>query len=354
MRDIPFLAQNGGNGWATTFDLTQNGLLINLAGIRKISFNAARTEITLQGGALVSNVVAAGYANSALITTGTCNCIGTLGAILGGGVGNLMGLYGLGVDNIISLKVVLPTGVAAIITPQDADLWWAFRGAGPNFGIVTSAVMKSYPVNNTGLNAWLGPLIFTEDKLEALIGEMDALFLKPEMSMSLNFVTSGAPNYTALILLDVFYYGMEAAGKAAFSSLYAVGIAADETSVQPYDEWNAGSDIACIKGGFKPDFGAGLAHLVPATWRAVFNDYKTFVQTPGAGNSAILLDAYSMVKAKSIPDSSSSYPFRSTVKFNAVASTAYANSSLNSTALAFGSKLRNIWRSTSGLSSNST
>lgn len=93
------MAQNGGHGWATTFKLGQDGLLINLGWLNAVTFNVERTQVTVQGGALISDVIAAAYANNAQVQTGNCNCVGTLGAILGGGYGNLMGLYGFGVDN---------------------------------------------------------------------------------------------------------------------------------------------------------------------------------------------------------------------------------------------------------------
>ena len=61
-----------------------------------------------------------------------------------------------------------------------------------------------------------------------------------------------------------------------------------------------------------------------------------------------------MYKAKSLPDDPSSYPFRSTVKINAVVNTWYKDPSLDAVAEAFGSKVRDLWRSTAGLASNST
>lgn len=73
--------------------------------------------------------------------------MGTLGAGLGGVYGNLLGLHGFSVDNILSLSVVLANGSLVTATEEsDGDLFWALRGAGPNFGVVTSVVMKSFPV----------------------------------------------------------------------------------------------------------------------------------------------------------------------------------------------------------------
>ncbi|ESZ99284.1 hypothetical protein SBOR_0325 [Sclerotinia borealis F-4128] len=350
--NIPFLAQSGGHGWSTTLDLNQNGILINLAGTKSISFNSDKTEITFQGGALISDVVNASYANSALVPTGTCNCVGTLGAVLGGGFGNLIGLYGFGVDNLLSLNVVTSFGTAITVSPtSNPDLWWAMRGAGPNFGIVTSAVMKSYPVDSSKLTAWTGPLIFTGNQLTALIEALDELVLQPEMSIAMFFLMS---NNSPIILLTVFYYGTEAAGKEAYAPIYAVGPIVDETAILPYDEWNAGGDAFCAKGDSKPSWGTGLAELDTTAWTSVWNEWLAFAQLPGANNSAMILDMYSLEKARTIEDSSSAYPFRSTVNFNAIATAWYSDPALDAAAETFGSNVRDVLRSTSGLCTNST
>ena len=331
-----------------------NGLLINLGALNGVTFNANKTEATVQGGALINDTIAAAYANGVQVQTGNCNRVGTLGTILGGGYGNLLGLHGFGVDNLISLNVVTASGSMMTITPKDTELWWAFRGAGPNFGIVTSAVMKSFPVQDDQLKAWLGPLTFTEDKIEPLVQAIDNLVLEPEMNIFLYYLTSRAPDYTPMIVSTLFYYGNETAGKAAFASIYDVGPSSDGTVTLEYNHWNDGSAGSCVKGGRKPSYGAAFTHMVPSTWGAVWDEFVAFVKTPGTGDSQILLEAYSLFKARSLPDNSSSFPFRSTVNFNAVAIPWYSNSSLDRAAEAFGSKTRGLWRSANGLERNST
>ena len=81
-----------------------------MRGINMMTFTAQKTQTTVQGDALISDVIAAAYAQNVQVTTGNCNCIGTLGAILGRLYGNLMGMHGFGVDNLISLQLVTPSG----------------------------------------------------------------------------------------------------------------------------------------------------------------------------------------------------------------------------------------------------
>jgi FAD/FMN-containing dehydrogenase len=122
--DIPFLAQNGGNGWATTFTLKNNGVLINLARLNEMTFNSDRTRATIGGGTRINDTIAAANSAGALVETGNCNCVGTLGAYLGGGYGNLLGLYGFGVDNILSMRVVTANGtIKTVSSTSNSDLF---------------------------------------------------------------------------------------------------------------------------------------------------------------------------------------------------------------------------------------
>lgn len=96
------------------------------------------------------------------------------GAGLGGGHGLLEGQYGLVIDNIIHLNVVLADGTAIGVNATSyPDLWWAMRGAGHNFGIVTSAQLK---VHGRTTDTWhWHNYWWTGDKLEAIFEAINAL-----------------------------------------------------------------------------------------------------------------------------------------------------------------------------------
>lgn len=77
--------------------------------------------------------------------TGVCECTGLMGVALGGGHGTLQGHYGLLTDQIVAARVVLANGKAVTAsTKKNSDLFWALRGAGHNFGIVTEVTYKVY------------------------------------------------------------------------------------------------------------------------------------------------------------------------------------------------------------------
>jgi FAD/FMN-containing dehydrogenase len=115
---------------------------------------------TLLAGTLTKEVVDAAHAEKAHIVTGVCNTVGIIPALLGGGLGNLISLYGLGVDQILSARLVLASGeVITCSNTENRDLFWGIRGAGHNFGIVTQLMVKAYPQVNGGAH-WTGLLGF--------------------------------------------------------------------------------------------------------------------------------------------------------------------------------------------------
>lgn len=327
-------------------------MLISLASLNQVTFNANKSQATIGGGSNINNTISHAYAAGALVETGNCNCVGTLGAILGGGYGNLMGLYGFGVDNVLSLRVVTADGKLLDVTADShPDLFWALRGAGPNFGIVTSAVVKSYPATGQDLQAWMGDLVFSPDKLEQVIQAIQDLKLEPEMNIFLYFIA--VESEPAIVATPFLYKGNATSGRAAFASLYNIGPELDTTTTLPYNQWNTGGDGFCIRGDRKPSYGAGFQNMIPAVWRQIWDRYVEFQKNPGAENSVVILEAYSLIKARSVHPNSAAFPHRN-VNFNAVAIPWYNDTSLDDEAQAFGIAARDLWRATDGLHQTST
>jgi len=95
--------------------------------------------------------------------TGTCECVSYLGPGLGGGHGWLQGRYGLVSDQYVSLRLVLADGTVEIVDKKD-KLFWALKGAGHNFGIVTEVTAKIFDLKTPDYG--LQTLIFRGDKVE--------------------------------------------------------------------------------------------------------------------------------------------------------------------------------------------
>lgn len=110
-----------------------------------------------------------------------CECTSVAGPLLGGGHDIVAGQYGYVLDNIISARVVVASGeIVEVSDTKNSDLFWALRGAGHNFGIMTSFEMKAYdiPSNWTVYN-----IPFSGDKLEQIY-ELVNKFEEPSFDRS--------------------------------------------------------------------------------------------------------------------------------------------------------------------------
>ncbi|KAH7386628.1 FAD binding domain-containing protein [Phaeosphaeria sp. MPI-PUGE-AT-0046c] len=351
---LPFLAQNGGNGWAA-FPQTKDLVIINLCALNTLEVAADKKIAVIGGGARVKEIIDAADAADVCVMTGNCNSVGVLGASLGGGYGNLMGRLGFGVDTIQEMRVVTASGeLRTVSATQDEDLFWAMRGAGPNFGIVTSATVNALSMSKDERMAWSGALIFTDDKLEAIVEAIDNLQLEPETICFMYFSSSGPPNHAPVVIVTLWQlHGTPESGKAFFRPFFDIGPMMDTTRVLPYTEWNSGANPFCEHMKRKPAFGAGFGKMDPKTWRDVWHKYVEFQQKPGAHGSVILLEAYPPCKSKLNGAAPSSFPHRS-VRFNAAVMPWYDDEALDEEGVTFGKAVRELWQKNSGLGSNAS
>jgi hypothetical protein len=114
-------------------------LVIDLSAMRQVSVDPETMVATVGGGATSADVLRASAPYAMSAATGTVGVVGMTGLTLGGGYGPVMGRFGLALDNLLGAEVVLADGrlVAADVS-HEPELYWALRGGGGNFGVVTS------------------------------------------------------------------------------------------------------------------------------------------------------------------------------------------------------------------------
>jgi FAD/FMN-containing dehydrogenase len=146
--------------------VTEGGLMIDLSTMKGVHVDAVRRTIRAQGGVTIRQLDRTAAAFDLATPSGVVSSTGIAGLTLGGGQGWLMGRYGLAVDNLLSAEVILASGeVATASDDDDPDLFWAIRGGGGNFGVVTSFEFRAHPLE-TVLN---GPVLHTLDAAPALL-----------------------------------------------------------------------------------------------------------------------------------------------------------------------------------------
>jgi FAD/FMN-containing dehydrogenase len=141
------LSIRGGGHHIAGNAVAEGGLEIDLSGMREVTVDADRRTARICGGALLGDVDHATQTFGLAVPTGINSTTGFAGLCLGGGFGWLTRKLGLTVDNVMSAKMVTADGDVRIVSAsRDADLFWAIRGGGGNFGVVTSFEVKVHAV----------------------------------------------------------------------------------------------------------------------------------------------------------------------------------------------------------------
>jgi FAD/FMN-containing dehydrogenase len=125
--------------------------------MRGVTVDAAAGTARVAGGATAGNLVTTAHEHGFAAVTGTVNAVGMAGLTLAGGYGPLNGRYGLALDNLAGARVVLADGRHVTTGPsENPDLYWALRGGGGNFGVVTALHYRVHP----GTDVLSGLLLF--------------------------------------------------------------------------------------------------------------------------------------------------------------------------------------------------
>ena len=143
---LPVSVRNGGQDWAGRA-LRDGGLVLDLTPMRQCSVNVEAPEATISGGVTVSDLNTAAGSHRLAAVIGNDGAVSMAGLILGGGYGPLMTRFGLATDSLISAELVLADGsIVSCDANHNRDLFWAVKGGGGNFGVVTSMHVRLHRV----------------------------------------------------------------------------------------------------------------------------------------------------------------------------------------------------------------
>lgn len=177
---IPLAIRCGAHTRSSNCD---DGLLINLSDLKSISIDKSRRVARVDAGLLVSDVDRATAAYGLATVLGECPSVGISGLALGGGLGRLTGQYGALCDNLISAELVTSDGrVVTVNRNENPELFWAIRGGGGNFGVVTKFEFQLHPAPRVLAGMLRYPmsqaktvLRFFRDYMQTAPPELDAL-----------------------------------------------------------------------------------------------------------------------------------------------------------------------------------
>jgi FAD/FMN-containing dehydrogenase len=262
------IAVRGGGHSVAGFSTCDGGMVIDLSGMRDVRVDPARRTARVGGGALLEQLDQAAQEFGLACPVGVVGHTGVGGLTLGGGMGRLQRKHGFTIDNLLSVDLVTANGeLRHISDDDDPDLFWALRGAGANFGVVTSFELRLHDI---GRSVTHGAVIFPAQRArEAAALYRDVARSAPaHMHVALSFAKASAdPPFTPemagrpIVALGCTYVGDE---KAAERDLRRVRQelepVADTFSRRTYldvqamnDEEMAWGKRFYMKGGFMAD-----------------------------------------------------------------------------------------------------
>lgn len=160
------LSVRGGGHSAPGFGTNDGGVVLDLSLMRQVYVDPATRTARTGGGATWGDFNYATHAFGLATTGGIVSTTGVAGLTLGGGIGYLARGYGLSIDNLLSAEVVTADGrVRTASAHQNEDLFWALRGGGGNFGVVTSFEFQLHPVDEV----YVGLFLYELDQAQTLL-----------------------------------------------------------------------------------------------------------------------------------------------------------------------------------------
>lgn len=265
--------RGGGHSWPGK-SVCDDGIVIDLSLMNTVAADADTRRAFARGGALLNALDSAALEYGLITTAGVVSHTGVGGFTLGGGMGRLNRKYGLAIDNLRSAEIVTADGaVRQVNAEQEADLFWAIRGGGGNFGVVTEFEFALHPFERrllSGNIAW--PVAQARDVLE-FYGEWyqslsDEMYVGPAMA-------TGADG-KGIMLMEVVYNGDPAVGEKELEPLRKIGKPMDDAvKMQDYMVMQTQEDAAFghgvrsyIKNGMVSEFTQGLVDMMIESFTA--------------------------------------------------------------------------------------
>ncbi len=153
------LAVRGGGHNGGGLGVCDDGVVIDLSLMQSVEVDPGTSTVRVGGGCTWAQVDAATHEAGLATPSGIVASTGVGGLTLGGGIGHLSRRYGLSIDNLIEADVVLADGTQARASAdENAELFWALRGGGGNFGVVTSFRFRAHPVSTVLAGPTFWPL----------------------------------------------------------------------------------------------------------------------------------------------------------------------------------------------------
>ncbi len=228
----------------------EGGLMIDLSAMKNVRVDADKKRAYVEPGATLGDFDEAVQKHGLATPVGINSTTGISGLTLGGGFGWLTRKYGMTIDNLVSANLVTADGTKRQVDEsRDADLFWALRGGGGNFGVVTQF---EYRLHSVGPEIMAGLIVFPAAEAKQVLQKYRAYVATAPEELSVWVVLRQAPPLPFLpaevhgkdvIVLPMFYAGDPAEGEKLIAPLRSFGKPYGEhIGPMPYVQWQKAFD----------------------------------------------------------------------------------------------------------------
>jgi FAD/FMN-containing dehydrogenase len=215
---VPLSVRGGGHDWAGRALCA--GIVIDLSGMNGVSVDADHRSAIVSGGARAADLAAVTDPLHMAAVTGTCSAVGMTGLTLGGGYGPLIGRFGLALDNLLAAQVVLADGrVVVADDSNDAELFWALRGGGGNFGVVTAMRHRLHNLHSVRS----GMLVYPFAEARAVLRCCADIAASSPEDLTVQFGCLGAPDGKPVLIVLPTWCGLPANSEARMAPFLKLG-----------------------------------------------------------------------------------------------------------------------------------
>jgi FAD/FMN-containing dehydrogenase len=284
------------------------GLMIDVSPMKGIFVDPTQRIATVQSGVTWAELDRQTQAHGLAVTGGVVSSTGVAGLTLGGGLGWLMGKHGLALDNLRSVELVTAAGdFVRASEDENADLFWAVRGGGGNFGVATSFEFRVHPIGPVVAGGLIAHQIQSARDLLRLFRDITAS-LPDEHTIAGALIHAPDGSGTKLAAMVTCHCGPLAAGEKAMQPLKRLGSAAmDALGAMPYCEINRMLDAAYPKGALNYWKSSFLSRLSDD---AIDTMIDCFARCPTPMGQIILEHVHGAVSRVAVGDTA--FPHRST------------------------------------------
>ena len=292
------LAVHGGGHSRSGYGMCDRGVVIDLSEMKRVEVDAGKLVARAEAGAIVRDLDEATQRFGLATTSGGCPTVGIAGLTLGGGEGRLMDKYGAACDNLISAQVVTADGRQVEASHEsNPDLFWAIRGGGGNFGVVTSLNYRLHPVGEVVSGSLTYPPGRIPDLLQSFV-----TFLRKAPDEMDAFAQLLASDRGPKLRIDVCYCGDPRAANDFLRPLRAFQPQDDSVRIMPYLEAQAAGGFLLapvahyqtnlflleLEGAPTAAITTAMAHA-PATCKLIFVPLRGAISRVGVKDTAFAL-----------------------------------------------------------------